>query len=556
MAPLVRRRGNLTDLWVRCFNALAFAAIAVALVACSKVNTQSAGGERAGAHTWTIPGVVRTSISEEPNTLVRMFSNQASADDVSALLFEPFFRYDEHDRPVPALATRFPTLANGLISKDGLRVTFPLRRDAVWSDGVPVTSADVIFTWHAIVDGNNPVVYTAGYDKIKTIVADDPHRVTFVLKQPYSPIVYLFSEGTFQPLPEHVLAKYATLNNIPYDAAPIGDGPFRLKQWLHGSDLIFEANERYWRGAPHVREIDMKVIPNPTSQLNELRTHEIDLVDGVSKPLAVQLGDIAGVRVRTTLQGAYRHLDFNLKSDILRDPDVRRAIARAIDVPKIIQTVYGGLGVQASTDIPPFSWAANDLRPIPYDPAGAQRLLTAAGWVAGMDGIRVKFGQRLALSISTATDNRPNANAEALVAQELKAVGIDLSVKNYAGAVLFAEGGPLYGGTYDMAWIVDYVGVDPDNLAKWGCDWFPPHGSNTDFYCNTAVDRSLQAAQLTFDETQRRKDYEQAWRIMLDDVPAVMIYWDRNVTAANSDLKNFKPSPVFTDYWNAWEWEI
>ncbi len=527
----------------------------LALGACTKIDTSSSSGGTA-AREWTIPHVVRVAVSEEPNTLVRMFSNQSSADDVTALLFEPLFRYDEHANPVPALALKFPTLANGLISKDGLRVSFDLRPNVLWSDGAPVTAADVIFTWHAIMNPNNPVVYTSGYDKIKAIVADGPHRITLLLKEPFSPAVYLFSEGTFPPLPAHLLGAYKAIADIPYDAAPVGDGPFRLRRWLHGSDLIFDANDRYWRGPPHVREIDIKVIPNPTTQVNELRTHEIDMIDGVSKPLAGELQGIPGVSVRSQLQANFRHLDFNLRSEILRDPNVRRAIVRAINVPLIIKTVYGGLGVQAVTDIPPFSWAANGLRPIAYDPVAAQGLLTTAGWVQGLDGIRMKNGQRLSLTISSSTDNRPNADAEALVSQQLKTVGIEVEIKNYAGSVLFAESGPLYGGNYDMAWIVDTVGVDPDNLAKWGCDFFPPRGLNTDFYCNHRVDAYLRAAQLTFNRARRRDDYEQAWRILLDEVPAFIIYWNRNVTAANRALRNFKPSPVYTDYWNAWEWEI
>jgi peptide/nickel transport system substrate-binding protein len=256
------------------------------------------------------------------------------------------------------------------------------------------------------------------------------------------------------------------------------------------------------------------------------------------------------------LQANYRHLDFNTRNPLLRDPNVRRALARAIDMRKILADVYGGLGVQAVTDIPPFSWASNDLAPIAYDPQAARLLLDRDGWKPAADGIRRKGGQRLSLSISTAANNLPNADAEAIIASELKDVGIELSIKNYTGAVLFAEHGPLYGGTYDMAWIVDSDGVDPDDLADWGCDWFPLQGANTTFYCNRTVDHYLQDAQLTYDRVRRKADYKHAWAIMLDEVPALMIYWDKNVSAANTDLRNFKPAPFITDFWNAWEWEI
>ncbi len=448
--------------------------MALLVAACSKTGTQSAGTGDHG-NPWTIHGVVRIAEAEEPNTLVRMFSNQASADDVTALLFEPFFRFDEHERPVPGLATEFPTARNGLISKDGLRITFKLR-PALWSDGAPVTANDVIFTWRAIMSGDNPVVRTSGFDKIKTILADNPHQVTVVLKEPFGPAVYLFSEGDFPPLPAHLLTGLRTLNDIPYDAAPIGDGPFVLEQWQHGSDLVFAANPRYWRGRPRLDHIHIKIIPNTNTAVQLLRTHEIDLVDGISKPLIRDLPDIQGIRVYTQVTANYRHLDFNLRNPLLADVAVRRAVARGIDYERIINTIYAGYGVRAATDIPPFSWAANDLAPIPYDPAEARRLLDAAGWQAGADGIRVKAGTRLSLSISSAAGNRAGESAEAMIAEQLKQIGVELRVKNYAGALLFAEHGPLYGGTYDMAWIVNTEGHRPGRYRIVGLRLFPAPG--------------------------------------------------------------------------------
>ncbi|HEY5093630.1 MAG TPA: peptide ABC transporter substrate-binding protein [Candidatus Eremiobacteraceae bacterium] len=538
------------------FIVAAAAVFAMLFVAsCSKTST-ALGPQANGANPWTVHGTLRLTEAEEPNSLIRMFSNQESADDVTALLFEPFFRFDDHENPVPALVTVFPTQKNGLISADGKRITFKLRPGVVWSDGAPVTADDVIFTWHAIVDKNNPVVYTQGYDQIERIVKDSPHQVTFVLRTPLASAVYLFSEGTFMPLPEHLLDKYTSLSGIGYDADPVGDGPFVLQQWLHGSDLFFAANPRYWRGRPPIHTIDIKIIPNSSSLFQELKSHEVDMVDGVPKSLVPELATIPGVRQSNTLQANYRHLDFNCSRPILRDVAVRRAIARAIDVDKIIRTVYGGLGVRAVTDIPPFSWATNLLAPVPYDPAAADRILDDDGWHAGADGIRVKNGQRLSLTISTASSNLLNEDAEQLIAGDLKSVGIELTAKNYAGAVLFAPDGPIYGGRYDMAWIVNTEGTDPDNLGSWGCDYMPHHGANTLFYCNRKVDAYLKDAQVNYDHARRRADYEAAWKILLDDAPEIMIYWDYNVIGYNSDLKNFKPAPVITDYWNSWEWRI
>ena len=501
-------------------------------------------------------GVVRLSETDEPNSLVRMFSNQSSADDVTALLFEPLFRFDDRGRPVPSLALEFPTLANHLISPDGLRITFLLRPNVRWSDGSPVTADDLIFTWRAVMNPANSAVTTWGYDDIRNMVKDGPRRVTMVLKKPLAAAVYLFSEGSFPPLPAHLLARFASLNQTSFNAHPIGDGPFLLKDWIHGQDLLLAANPLYWRGKPRVREIDIKFSPDPNTSVNELKAHDVDVVDGVSKPLIRQLADEPGIRLGTYLQANERHMEFNCRNVILADAAVRRAIVRAVDVDRIIRDAYEGYAIRAVTDVPPFSWAANDLKPAAFDPAAARRILDADGWRPGPDGTRRKGGKRLELAITSSTGNRPNERAEEMVAENLKSIGIDLTIKNYVPSVLFAETGPLYSGGYDIEWTVSTQGIDPDDVGDWGCESMPPHGANTAFYCNRTVDAYLHDAATHYDHGRRRDDYERAWRIMLQDAPGLMIYWNRNVTAINADLKHFKPAPVITDYWNAWQWTI
>jgi peptide/nickel transport system substrate-binding protein len=530
------------------------AAAAIAAAACSKVGVPTSSPPAGNA--WTIPGTVRISDNQEPNTLIKMFSNQATADDVTALLFEPLFRFDDREKPVPALATVFPSQANGLISKDGLRITFDLRPGVRWSDGAPVTAGDLIYTWHAIVDGANPVTTTAGYDDIRSMAADGPHRVTMVLKRPFGPAVYLFSEGSFPPLPAHLLSRFSRIDRLPYDSAPVGDGPFELRQWIHGSDLIFVPDPYYWRGKPHLSEIDMRIIPDSVTQVSSLKTHEIDVLDGVAKDLTGQIAAIPGVTVVRQLSADYRHLDFNTRNPLLADVAVRRAVAMSIDFDRVIKTVYAGLGVRAATTIPPMSWARDDVKALPFDPAAAAASLDADGFVRGPDGIRSKDGRRLALTISTATENLANQNAELLVADELRRVGIEVTTKNYATAVLFAPDGPLYGGRYDMAWVVDTEGVDPDILGSIGCDYFPPRGANTTFFCDPRVDAALHDAEISYDRPARARDYALAAKLLVDDAPFVPVYWDVSVTAYNDDLNGFRPSPVITDFWNAWDWNI
>jgi peptide/nickel transport system substrate-binding protein len=195
---------------------------------------------------------------------------------------------------------------------------------------------------------------------------------------------------------------------------------------------VFAANTRYWRGRPRLNEVRIAIIPNTNTAMQLLRTHEIDVIDGISKPLIRDLAAMSGIAVQSHLVANYRHLDFNLRNTILADVAVRRAIARGIDYNRIIATVYGGYGVRAATDIPPFSWAANTLSPIPFDPQEARRILDADGWRPDSSGIRTKGSKRLALTISTAAGNRASESSEALIAEQLKQIGVELATKNYA----------------------------------------------------------------------------------------------------------------------------
>lgn len=531
-------------------------ALAAAIAGCSRAGApqQSASGR----HPWTIAGHLRIGTPQEPDNLNPMFAHTDATDQIDALIFAPVFRYDERGEFVPELATEVPTYANGGISKDSKTITLHWRHGVTWSDGAPLTARDLRFTWKAVVDKRNSTKALYGWDDILTIEVPDDYTAIVRLKRPYADVLGIFGGGggsAYPPLPEHLLSALPDLNRAPFNAQPISSGPWLLKAWNHGSGFEFEPNPRYWRGPPKLAALSIKIVPNADTLVSQLQTHEIDLIENVAESALARLPAIDGLKSTKHLIANWRRLAINCAKPSLSDLRVRLAIAEAIDWDRINATVYHGYNRRSTSDIPPDSWAAPRIPFYKYDLAGARRLLAAAGWLPGSDGVRVKNGLPLALTIS-ATTAPGNEAAEVQMQQQLKDAGIALSIKNYPANFLFAQNGPLYGGTYDLEWSIDTNGPDPDNQGGWSGDFTPPRGANTSFLKDPQITRLSDEAIRTFDRTKRKALYQREEERIHALVPTVFFYWENAVAAYNSDLRNYRPAEYITDFWNSWEWEI
>ncbi|MGH7728005.1 MAG: ABC transporter substrate-binding protein [Vulcanimicrobiaceae bacterium] len=526
---------------------------ACVLAACTKVGPAAS----AARHPWTVPGVLRIGSAQEPDSLNPMFGNDDAVDQVDAFLFAPLFRYGPRGELIPELASAVPSYRNGGISRDGKTIVLHLRPGLRWSDGAPLDARDLRFTWQAVTNPRNDVKSSAGWDEISAI--ELPDRVTAVvhLKAPDASILGIFATGgaAYPPLPAHLLATLPDINHAPFNADPISSGPFLLRAWHHGSSLEFSANPRYWRGPPKLRAISFRIVPNPDTLLSELATHEIDLVASVPIAQLYRLQSVAGIRVVRHLVANFRRLDLNTASPLLRDVRVRLAIAEGIDWKRMRATVYHRLEAPATSDIPPGSWADPHLPPYPYDAAQPAQLLTAAGWLPGPGGIRVRDGKPLRLEVS-ATPIQENEAAELQMQADLRRIGIDLEIKNYPSSFLFAEGGPLYGGKYDLEWSIDTEAPDPDNRGSWSDRAIPPHGANTTFLRDATVTHLADEAVRTYDRARRAALYRAEETRLHALVPAVYFYWETVVAAYNDDLDGYRPAEYITDNWNSWQWSI
>ncbi len=280
------------------------------------------------------------------------------------------------------------------------------------------------------------------------------------------------------------------------------------------------------------------------------------MYDGITQPQIAQLKAGDGIRIGHRLVANLKHMTLNLARPNLRDVRVRRAIAEAVDWNRINADVYHGTNERARSDIPPNSWAAPNVPFYPHDPADARRLLDAAGWQLAADGFRHKDGQRLQIEIASATGNQPNEQAEVQIQSELRAIGIDMRVRNYPVSLLFARNGPLYSGNYDTSWSTDTQGPDPDNEGDWSAKFIPPNGANTSWLDDPVVNRTSEEQLLTYDRSARKAIVQKEEARIHELIPSIFLYWENGYAAYNDDLKNYKPAEYFVNLWNSWEWEI
>ncbi len=536
---------------------LAIAALAALASGCTKTG----GGPSGSEHSWTKPGILRIAIQSESKNLNTLLASNTTDAMIDDLIFDPLVTADAKGNFVPVLAAEVPTQENGGISKDGLTVTYHLRKGVTWSDGAPFTSKDVKFSWQAMLNPNNNVVSRHGFDEVKSVDTPDAYTVVVHLKEKFAPIVSEFfgpSDSPTDVAPAHLLAKYPNINMIPFNNEPIGTGPYKLAEWVKGDHITLVPNDNYFLGKPKLKQIEIRIIPDENTSLNLLRTHDIDWMFEPSYSTYPTLKTIPDVVTRFNDVNGYEGVQLNTAHAPLNDLQVRRALAYAIDKKQLLDTLTYGQQKLATEDLPDWMWAYNpNVIVYPYDPAKAKQLLESDGWTPGADGIMVKNGQRLSLLLVTNQSNVTRRKASVLIQAQLKRVGIDVQIKYFDGATLFAPAplGILQSGKFDLGISGWFSGVDPDNSSNYLCSNVPPGGYNYTRYCSKEMDAAQQLALTHYDQATRKKAYAKIEYLLSQDVPQIFFWWDRQAQAINPDFKNFDPSPV-TESWNAYQWSI
>jgi peptide/nickel transport system substrate-binding protein len=507
--------------------------------------------------------VLRVAIQTDLKNLNPLLNSNTTDVFVDRLMFMPLLTADDKGNPLPMLAAQVPTLTNGGIAANGLTVTYHLRKDVKWTDGVPVTSRDVRWSWQAIMNPNNDVVSRHGYDYISRIDTPDPYTVVVHLNRRFSPFVATFFAESDQPYmiaPAHALAGYPNINQVAFNNAPtVSDGPFKFVEWARGDHITLERNDGFFLGRPGLNRVIVRIVPDESTSVNLLRTHAIDYMFQASIENYQALRSIPDTRIVWVNVNGYYYIQLNLARPFLGDPRVRLAIAYAIDKNELNRTLTYGTQTIATADIPNWMWAFNpNVRSYPHDPAESRMLLRQAGFGPGPDGIMRKDGHELQLVMVTNNSSATRRREATEVQAMLREAGIGSEIKYYPGDVLYAPagmGGILQLGRFDMSVSGWYAGIDPDNSTQFTCENFPPSGYNYSRYCNREMQAAQTIALTRYDRAARTGAYFRIQELLVRDNPAIFTAWLRQMEPISVDFHGFDPNPV-VESWNAWQWSI
>lgn len=479
--------------------------------------------------------LVAGSIGDASNLLPALASD-ASSFDIIGLVYNGLVRYDKDLKIEGELASSWE------ISPDGLQILFHLRPGVKWHDGADFTAADVEFTWRVMTDPKTPTAYGEDFRQVKRFEVVDPLTVRVTYDQPFAPA--LISWG-FSVMPKHLL-EGKEITASPLARAPVGTGPYRFKEWKPGEKIVLEAFDGYWEGRPNIDRYHYRIIPDSATMFLELSAGNLDEM-GLDSVQYTRQTDTEffkkNYRKYRYLADSYAYFGFNLKLPLFQDKRVRQALAFAINKQEIIDIVLLGLGQDATGPYKPGTWAHNpDVKRYPFDLARAQALLAEAGWAPGPDGVLTQGGKRFAFTLMTNQGNKTRAKAAEVIQKNLRAVGIDMSIRIVEWAAFLKEYvNPRKFDAVILGWTIPR---DPDAYDLWHSSKTGPAELNHVSFKNAEVDELLEKGRRTFDQEERRRTYARFQEILAEEQPYVFLYVPDALPIVSARFRGIVPAPA------------
>lgn len=524
--------------------------------------------------------ILNIGISSEFENLNPMIGNQAATNYMLYMAHRPLVYLTPDMKWKPLIIKDLPTLNNKLVKKigDGLEITIELLPELVWGDGKPVVCADIEFAWTVGKHQNVSIPNREPYENIKSVTADSMNpkkcKVHFIKAK------YDYFASVPSPLPTHldkpVFEKFKSKpqgydQNSLYTKQPTNPGlyygPYLISEVKLGSHLMFTPNSLYKGKKPYFEKIVVKLIPNNGVLEANLRSKNIDMIasaSGLGIDQAVTFANKVkseNLPYQVIFEDSviYAHMDFNLDSPILSDLRIRKAIIHGFNRKEMITSLLEGKGKIAHgfvTESDP--WFEKSAPQYEFSRRKAGKLLEEAGWKMGPDGYRVKGGKKLSLLLMGAAGAKLNDLIQAFFQEEMKALGIEIRLKNEPPRVFFGD--TVNKRTFDLA-MYSWVSI-PENSPRSTLhslsiptDKNSYAGQNYPGYKSKEVDGLIDQLEQELDAAKRAQIAKSVAKKYQEDLPVMPVYYRPNNAVIPKDMKGFRLSGhVFYETLHVEDW--
>ncbi|MCC6245890.1 MAG: peptide ABC transporter substrate-binding protein [Gemmatimonadaceae bacterium] len=520
-------------------------ALACALVACN---------ERQSSASPTVGGTMVISAFADPDILIPPLTMTGQGQQVVDAIFDglalPEWTADGSVRYVPMLATTWRW------SSDSLAIDFTLDPKATWHDGTKVTADDVRFTWLAYTDSTVASPAASALTNIDSVQVLGPHdvRVWFATRTAEQ----LADAATqMRILPKHLLDSIprAAWRTSAFARSPVGTGRFRFGRWLASAQLDVVADTNNYRGRPGLDRVIWTVSPDPSAATARLFAREADFLESVRPDAAAEFASHKDVMLLQSPSLVYGFLQFNLDTPQLAgrphplfgDRSLRRALSMVVDRPAAVRAVFDTLARVALGPMTRIQVGGDSTLPaIPFDVGRGAALLDSLGWTrADTTSTRSRNGVRLRFTVLVPATSTPRLRLAALIQQNLKDAGVQMEIEKVEFAAFNAR---LADGAFDAT--IMAIGADPQQSGIRGV-WTQSAsrvkgGQNFGSYASATFDALVDSAAASTDVRRAKGYYQRAYRVIIDDAPAIWLYEPWNLSGIRRALS---PVGVRPDGW-------
>ena len=494
------------------------------------------------------PGVMVFHLSSDPSTLNPILINEASGATVSNYIYETLLKRDYQTLELqPLLALDWE------VSPDHLTYTFTIRDNVKWQDGVPLTADDVIYSFERIrdpkVDAAQKRSYFADVVGVKKL---DKITIQFTYRKPYFKALEII--GGIPIVARHVFDDGGDFNTNPAGRKPIGTGPYRFKSWKTGSFITLERNPDYWGEKPAISGMVFKIIPNSTVTLQLLKKGALDL-SGLTAVQWERQTEKSSFKKKFNKYRFwlpnYSYVAWNMRRPYFADRRVRIAMTMLLDRQTILKELLFGQGEIVSGNFYRFGDAYNEaIKPYPYDPEGALKLLDEAGWIDhDGDGIRDKDGQPFSFTMLYPSGPKLSQSVGIILREDLARAGIDMKLQALEWTAFLKLINDRKFDATVLGWSTTF---DEDPYQLWHSSQ-TEKGSNFVAFKNAEADKLIEDGRVEFDKQRRIELYKKLHELIHEEEPYTFLFTSPSLVAV---AKRFSDVKVYKAGLDILEWKV